>query len=82
MDSLITEMEAGINRFITHCPLVESIITWSSLLKIEDVDELLTSTAPADANLVHGSVLSFYERIHKFKKEQPLPPTSSNVRGS
>jgi hypothetical protein len=54
---------------------------WSSLLRIEEVDELLSSTNPEDSNMVHGSILSFFERVQKFKKEHPSPPTSSNVRG-
>lgn len=60
MDSMFVEMEAGINKFISVCFHLESIITWSSMLKIDDVDELLMSTKPQDANLVHASILSFY----------------------
>jgi hypothetical protein len=60
MDTLMSEMEQGVNRFITVCQRLEQIISWSSLLKMEDVDELLTSTTPENANLVHSSVVSFY----------------------
>ena len=81
MDSLMTEMEAGMNRFIQVCPQLKQIAAWSSLTRIEDVDELLASNRQEDANLLHSSVLSFYQRVSKFKQENPNPPTSSNVRG-
>lgn len=81
MDSLMTEMEAGMNRFIQVCPQLKQIAAWSSLTRIEDVDELLASNRSEDGNLLHSSVLSFYQRVAKFKTENPNPPTSSNVRG-
>lgn len=31
--------------------------------------------------MLHGSLVSFHEKIAKFKRDHPNPPTSSNVRG-
>ena len=31
--------------------------------------------------MLHGSLVSFHEKISKFKWDHPNPPTSSNVRG-
>ena len=64
-------MEHGINRFLIVCPRIEKILTWSSLLRIDDVDELLSSTKPEDANLTHSSIATFYQKIAKFKQENP-----------
>jgi hypothetical protein len=54
MDSLTNEIEPGINKFINQCFLIEKIITWSQLLKLDEVDELFASNKPEDSNIVHS----------------------------
>jgi hypothetical protein len=56
MDSLTSEIEPGINKFIMQCFLIEKITTWSALLKLDEVDELLASNKPENSNIVHSQV--------------------------
>jgi hypothetical protein len=41
MDSLTSEFINGLIKFISSGPKINKISMWSSLLKIEDVDDLL-----------------------------------------
>jgi len=82
MDSLFDSMENGMFKFITASDQIKTISIWSSLVKIEDVDELRCSKAVDDSNLLHSSIGSFFQRIQKFKKEHPSPPLSTSLRGT
>ena len=46
MDVLIGGMELGVNNFLSQCKSLRGIIAFSSLLKIDEVDELLSSCKP------------------------------------
>jgi hypothetical protein len=74
MDSLTSEFMNGLTKFISSGPKINKLSMWSSLLKIEDVDDLLISKSSEYTNLIHTSTTSFYERINKFKKENTTAP--------
>lgn len=80
MDSLDKDLEPGMLHFLGTCPLMLKVSLWSSLVKLEDVQALQQSGKAEDANLLHASILSFNERIHKFKKENPNAPIGANAR--
>jgi len=82
MDSLFDGMENGMFKFMNSSDRIQKISIWSSLVKIEDVDQLRSSTNIEDSNLLHSSIASFFQRIQKFKKEHPAPPISTNLRGT
>ena len=56
MDQLLPDTEQAVYKFIKQCPDLNKIQIWSSLVKLEDVDELLQSAQPDDANLIHASL--------------------------
>lgn len=80
MDVMTGDLDAGVNVFIAKCHQIKTIITYSSLLKYEEVNELMSSTRPEDVNMVHSSVVSFYDHLAKFYAKHPTPPASSHVR--
>jgi hypothetical protein len=66
MDSLIKNMEKGMIRFITRVPKFKMIRVWSSLVKLADVDELVTQNTSDSCDMIHAAVASFYEKIADF----------------
>ena len=82
MDALINRMEFAMNKFITKCRKIKKISTWSSLVTLADLDELLKSKKTKDANLVHATIQSFYDKTIEFKLSHPKPPTNMNERGT
>jgi len=49
---------------------------WSSLVTLEDLDHLFKSEKTKEANLVHATIQSFYDKILEFKISNPKPPAS------
>jgi len=82
MDALINRMELAMQKFITKCRKIKRITMWSSLVTLEDLDELLKSAKTKEANLVHATIQSFYDKILEFKLSNPKPPPSINERGT
>jgi hypothetical protein len=82
MDALINRMEFAMNKFVTKCRKIKKITTWSSLVALTDLDELLKSKKTKEANLVHATIQSFYDKIIEFKLSYPKPPTNMNDRGT
>lgn len=80
MDVMTGDLDSGVNVFLAKCHQIKSIITYSSLLKYEEVNELMSSTRPEDVNMVHSSIVSFYDHLTKFQAKHPTPPASSHVR--
>ena len=39
MDQLIGDMDQGVAKFLTSCTKSRQIVAWSSLLKLEDIEE-------------------------------------------
>lgn len=68
MDSLNSKMQIGMEKFIYKCKKIKKIETWSSLVTLQDLNELLRSTKMKEANLVHATVQSFCEKIAEFKQ--------------
>jgi hypothetical protein len=56
-------MEIGMFKFIGTSDRIQNISLWSSLVKIEDVDQLRAAKANDDSNLLHSSIASFFQRI-------------------
>lgn len=80
VDLITKEVEIGIFKFLSQCDQIKQIKLWSSLVKLEDVQALLKTEVPEEANLLHASILSFYEKIKKFRKECTAPPPIASTR--
>jgi hypothetical protein len=63
MDALFDGMESGMQKFISTNDQIKAISLWSSLVKVEDVDQLRHSKSSDDSNMLHSSLASFFQRI-------------------
>jgi hypothetical protein len=80
VDQIAKDVEVGLYKFLGQCDQIKEIKLWSSLVKWEDVQALLETEKPEEANLMHASILSFNERINKFRKECQAPPPIASTR--
>lgn len=77
---LLNSCEPGINKFVAECHDILKIQVWSSLVALEDVDALRQSKDVSQANLLHASVVSFYEKCTAFKRECPVAPAKGQQK--
>lgn len=60
--------------------MLQNFTIYSSLLKVDDIDKLLRGTKNGEK--VESKVQSFYDKSYRFRKDNPVPSSSINLKGS